>query len=278
MPDTEEQDRLSTLLDHLNTGRPLPEVSGESAELLQLAERLRASGIKARPPEPVLADAVRKASDGMAEAGSSRRNSWLYSGVLGAAAVLMLFFGIHGFPSIEDTAANNPLPVNHPVPSAASAVPAAAPPESPRSAAPAPPPPTPESAAAEVRAQPATPSPSPQSTPPAPGTPVSAFVPLVLPGRTPDSVFIDPAGNYIRQTFDSGKPQELILIQRKSPPPEKAPRSSPKQSAERDSTANTAKAAFAANRFVLALPGQEVTLQGRQSMQELGEIAGKLTP
>lgn len=103
-----------------------------------------------------------------------------------------------------------------------------------------------------------------------------ATVAFRLPGRTPDSVVSDSATGFIRQSFDTGTPRELILTQRSNFRAEsnKTPQSG--QSILQEFDKGKSDIALPLNKVVVIVNAQEVTLEGRQSIKELTELAQTL--
>ena len=311
-------EELSIALDQLNCGQTVESEDQEINDLLEVATLLRNANLPVQPPEHLLTASVNQAAAGLAAHKTSRRSPWLYSGLLGAAAALLVFVGIHGFPSIQDAVHQTTPPLQSTPNSApASVIKQTTPteksepqsivvtaPELPtpaphRAAAPdkqgtAPPPgvtPTPSPAA---NRQPVQPSPEPRaelaalppatrSTPAAnpslksalaPSSPAEKAMPenpaslpiLHLPGRTPDSITKDIVNGSIRQIFNSGTPQELIITQSRLPQMEK--------DTARKYSVGTANL----NKLVVTINDQEVTLEGRQTSEELAALAKLLKP
>ena len=312
-------EELSAALDRLNSGQTTQSNDQEISELLEVAALLRNSDLPAKPPAHILSASVEQATAGLNAQPKRRRMPWIYSGLLGAAAALLVFFGLHGTPEIQDIAQQtmpasvpqtNPSEKTAPAnttsssdaKSDAKSEPSVAPTEKPRSgplqakpAAPnapaAPPaatpsitppaakPPAPlQPVPAEARAERAAPSLKSAIPPVAPKEKVTAdsLVPLKLPGRSPDSITQDSAGS-IRQVFNAGTPQELIINQRKLPTGQKNAAVQSEQAATRD-TKNYSVGPPGSNKLTVAINGQEVTLEGRQSLEELAELAKTLKP
>ena len=103
-----------------------------------------------------------------------------------------------------------------------------------------------------------------------------SLVPLKLSGRSPDSITQDSADS-IRQVFNTGTPQELVISQRKLPTGQKNAAVQSEQAATRD-TKNYSVGPPGPNKLTVTINGQEVTLEGRQSLEELAELAKKLSP
>jgi hypothetical protein len=323
-------EELSAALDQLNCGKIAETNDQEVKDLLEVAVLLRSAGLPVQPPEHLLAASVERAAAGLTAHKTSRRNPWLYSGLLGAAAALLVFVGIHGFPSIQEAVrqttpppqsapasppvstikeapvVENPLQPPTAVPSPSSPTP------SPRLAAapdkqvtanspgvtPSPPPaanrqpvPSPPEARAESAALPPStrtapaaipwlkstlpPSPPAEKSTPTPLTSLPAFQ---LPGRTPDSITKDVASGSVRQVFNAGTPQELVITQRRLPQMEKDAALQSKSQAAPEAARKYSTGSNNLNKVVVTINGQEVTLEGRQTVDELTELAKLLQP
>ena len=312
-------EELSVALDQLNSGQTTQSNDQEISDLLEVAALLRNSDLPAKPPAHILSASVEQATAGLHAQTKRRRMPWVYSGLLGAAAALLVFFGLHGTPEIQDiaqqtmpaavpqanpsekTAPTNttsssdaksdaksaapvapmekprsgPLQAKPAAPNAPAAPPAATPSITPPAAKPpAPVQPVP----AEARAERAAPSLKSAIPPVAPQEKATAdrLVPLKLPGRTPDTITQDSADN-IRQVFNTGTPQELVISQRKLPTGQKNAAVHSEQAATRD-TKNYSVGPPGPNKLTVTINGQEVTLEGRQSLEELAELAKTLKP
>ena len=299
-------DELSKSLDKINAGQTPHVADGEIDELLEVATLLHKAALPVRPPEHILSATVQSAADGLAAQKKSRHNAWLYSGVLGAAAAaLLIFVGINGFPSMQEVAPIvTPTPQNTPVSSNASArldvnptTPVAplkaektaateSNAESSKSVS------TPSSDTASKPATPsapasATPSPAPSSLPrQAPASAVQLMKAALPPkamavrlaGRTPDSIIKDSSAGTIRQVFDGGTPRELIITQRIKPLAENDAAASSGQQVLRETAKGKSEALTSLNKVVVVINGQEVTLEGRQTIAELTELSKTLSP
>ena len=312
-------EELSAALDRLNSGQTTQSNDQEISELLEIAALLRNSDLPAKPPAHILSASVEQATAGLNAQPKRRRMPWVYSGLLGAAAALLVFFGLHGTPEIQDIAQqtmpasvpqtnpsektapanttsssdaksdaksessvaptekprSGPLQAKPAAPNAPAAPPAATPSITPPAAKPpAPVQPVP----AEARAERAAPSLKSAIPPVAPKEKATAdsLVPLKLPGRSPDSITQDSADS-IRQVFNTGTPQELVISQRKLPTGQKNAAVQSEQAATRD-TKNYSVGPPGPNKLTVTINGQEVTLEGRQSLEELAELAKKLSP
>ena len=303
-------EELSAALDRLNSGQTSQSNDQEISELLEVAALLRNSDLPAKPPAHILSASVEQATAGLNAQPKRRRIPWVYSGLLGAAAALLVFFGLHGTPEIQDIAQQTmPASVPQANPSektaptnttsssdaksdAKSAAPVApmekprsgplqdkpAAPNAPAATPPAKPPAPVQPVPAEARAERAAPSLKSAIPPAVPKEKATAdsLVPLKLPGRTPDSVTQDSADS-IRQVFNAGTPQELIISQRKLPTGQKNAAVQSEQAATRDTKSYSA-GQVGPNKLTVAINGQEVTLEGRQSLEELAELAKTLKP
>ena len=312
-------EELSVALDRLNSGQTTQSNDQEISDLLEVAALLRNSDLPAKPPAHILSASVEQATSGLHAQTKRRRMPWVYSGLLGAAAALLVFFGLHGTPEIQDiaqqtmpaavpqanpsekTAPTNttsssdaksdaksaapvapmekprsgPLQAKPAAPNAPAAPPAATPSITPPAAKPpAPVQPVPAEARAE-RAAPSMKSAIPPAAPKEKAT-ADSLVPLKLPGRSPDSITQDSADS-IRQVFNTGTPQELVISQRKLPTGQKNAAVQSEQAATRD-TKNYSVGPPGPNKLTVTINGQEVTLEGRQSLEELAELAKTLKP
>ena len=312
-------EELSVALDRLNSGQTTQSNDQEISDLLEVAALLRNSDLPAKPPAHILSASVEQATAGLHAQTKRRRMPWVYSGLLGAAAALLVFFGLHGTPEIQDIAQqtmpatvpqanpsekaaptnttsssdakadtiiaapvapmekprSGPLQAKPAAPNAPAAPPAATPSITPPAAKPpAPVQPVPAEARAE-RAAPSMKSAIPPAAPKEKAT-ADSLVPLKLPGRSPDSITQDSADS-IRQVFNTGTPQELVISQRKLPTGQKNAAVQSEQAATRD-TKNYSVGPPGPNKLTVTINGQEVTLEGRQSLEELAELAKKLSP
>ena len=312
-------EELSVALDRLNSGQTTQSNDQEISDLLEVAALLRNSDLPAKPPAHILSASVEQATAGLHAQTKRRRMPWVYSGLLGAAAALLVFFGLHGTPEIQDIAQqtmpaavpqanpsekaaptnttsssdaksdaksaapvapmekprSGPLQAKPAAPNAPAAPPAATPSITPPAAKPpAPVQPVPAEARAE-RAAPSMKSAIPPAAPKEKAT-ADSLVPLKLPGRSPDSITQDSADS-IRQVFNTGTPQELVISQRKLPTGQKNAAVHSEQAATRD-TKNYSVGPPGPNKLTVTINGQEVTLEGRQSLEELAELAKTLKP
>ena len=312
-------EELSVALDQLNCGQITESNEQEVKDLLEVAVLLRNASLPVQPPEHLLAASVERAAAGLATQKTSRRNPWLYSGLLGAAAALLVFVGIHGLPSIQEAVQQTtPPPQSAPASPPVSVVkqaPAAEKIEQPPTAVPAPSSPTPagrpatspdkQSVAGSPGVTPASPPaatrqpvptspveraelaaspslksalpPSPPAEKSAPTTPASLPA-LQLAGRTPDSITKDVASGSVRQVFNAGTPQELVITQRRIPQMEKDGALHSKSQAAPETTRKYSAVPSSLNKLVVTINGQEVTLEGRQTVEELAELAKLLQP
>ena len=293
---TNKIDLLSESIDKLNSGQTPHPADTETADLLEVAALLQKSELSAQPPEHILSATVQSAVDGLAKQSSRRRNSWMYSGILGAAAAFLLFIGIHGFPDIQEVApivspppqtASSPVTPEKPTLRSAAPPPAIAnpPADSPPTAKPEVPAPKPApapSAAPKIAAPaqpehtPASPQPRLYKSAPAPAAKpalASQLAAVVLPGRSPESVSFDRDAGILRQVFARGTSQELTITQRGSASTEPLTTDHNKSVGQTGIYAEKADKALPFNKLVILWNGQQITLEGPQSVQELTTIA-----
>ena len=289
---TNKIDLLSESIDKLNSGQTPQVEDTETADLLEVAALLQKSGLPTQPPEHILAATVHSAVDGLAQQSSRRRNSWMYSGILGAAAAFLLFIGIHGFPDIQEIS-----PIVSPPPQTASApvTPEVPPPTVTNPAAEPPPAAKPEvpasqpahaPASAPKVAAPAQPEHAPSSSQPRlyKSVPAPAAKPavssqlaaLVLPGRSPESISHDREAGILKQHFSRGTPQELTITQRGPASTESLTTDHGKSAGQAEAYAAKADKAMSFNKLVIIWNGQQITLEGPQPLLELTAIAEQI--
>jgi hypothetical protein len=277
---TKQYDNLSHAIDQLNAGQKADPCDAETAELLAVAKMLRQAELPVALPDSVLAPAQEKAAAGLAAGHSRHRKTWLYSGALSAAAALLFFFGLHGFSPevmlapVAPTTTNSPsVPDEATIVTQAQAVTPTAPPIPANTASAEPPTPTPSKPAATPSAS-AMSSASPRIANTAP-----ALVALHLPGRTPDSSVVDSSTGALRQVYESGTPTEIVITQRIATSNDAVPPNIKSQKLTmREAVRAQPEAAPAINKVTVTIAGQEVTLEGRQSRQELLDLAKTLVP
>ena len=293
------------LLDELNAGRTPACTDSETAELLAVAEWAKGADLPVRPPQHILDETVNRALAGLEAGQPKRTGSWWYSSALGTAAAALLVIGLQMLPSWKEQVPVMPAPVvaekpaDTPQSSAVSEQLPAPTPLTPTETAPAikqnapAPPPTPP--AASQASAPETPTPAPakektrlaeevprtsqakaayiaeEAKPPAP---VPALTPLKLPGKTPDLVVIDRTKGLLRQIYDKGTPQEIIIVQMLRPTDTAAAPAklhSPSVSKAMTVVADTTV-------VQVTIGDQEITVEGRRSRQELLQLAESLSP
>lgn len=308
----DELEQLSLLLDEINAGRNPQCDHAETSELLRVAELLRQDVGVIHPPQHILDQTVDRALVGI-EAGKKNRPKrlWWYSGAFSTAAAVLLVIGLNLLPSWQNQkSALLPPPATQeqPAPSAQLAPPSLPPTPNTKSSSDYIVPKTADTVQLPVIPAPSpiqTPAPAPQKEPamaslPSKSEPVTSssaasvtedirpkryaksinvmdetsaalskstapeIIPLVLPGNSPDQVIFDKEQGILRQVFFAGTPQEFTVVQRQKtafPPADKA-------------------ATIKINSLTiiqLTIAGQDVTLEGHQSPQELRKLAEALT-
>jgi hypothetical protein len=300
-------EKLSAAIDQLNAGQPSVTTDQETAELLAVTALLRNSALPVKPPEHILSATVERAAAGLATHKKPSRNPWLYSGLLGAAAALLVFFGLHGTPEIQEIAQQT-MPAAVPQATPTENTTPVAPTEKPRSGPPQAKPASPDATSAPPVAAP---SAAPSVTPPAakPAAPVqpvptearaeraatslkSTIPPVMpkekatagdltalkLPGRTADSITQDSTSGSIRQVFSAGTPQELVITQRKLPAGQKDAAVQSEQAATPEMARKYSIGPTTLKKVVITINDQEITLEGRQTVEELSALAKRLKP
>jgi hypothetical protein len=298
---TDKLDLLNDSIDQLNAGHNPRVDDPETADLLEVATLLRESGLPVTPPDHVLTATRQAAADGLAASRLRRRMTWMYSGLAGAAAALLIFVGLHGFTPVQEVASTVALP-STPLPTPAgksadagspSSLPASAAPQPKTTAIPSQSPTPAESPASPTQPPPATkstPAAAPRQSVPASqarlykAAPVSSdrqvapsrITTLIWPGRVPDSVTSDPVTGVIRQVFAVGTTQEVVITQRKTPVDESAPAANSEQSAGGTKSAEKKAAVRPHNKLVEFWNGQQITVEGPQPLADLAAILQQL--
>jgi hypothetical protein len=299
-------EELSAALDRLNSGQTTQSDDQELSELLEVAALLRNSELPVNPPTHILSATVEQATAGLHSQPKRRRMPWVYSGLLGAAAALLVFFGMHGTPEIQEIAQQT-MPTAVPQATPSEKTTPVAPTEKPRSGPPQAKPASPDATSAPPAAAPsAPPAAAPATTPPVPSQPVPAEVraeraatslksavppvmpkekttagdltALKLPGRTADSITQDSTSGSIRQVFSTGTPQELVITQRKLPAGQKDAAVQSAQAATLEMDRKSSIGTTTLNKVVITINDQEITLEGRQTVEELSALAKRLKP
>ena len=283
---TQKTDELSHALDELNAGRQPQESSKETSELLAVAALLKNAGFPAQPPEHIHEATLQSADAGL-KAKKSNRTAWMYSGFVGAAASLLIFFSISGLPHWPEQVQPPPAPAPQ-----KTSLPASFEQKTPPQETPTPPSaPSPAPATSENKELPAVPpstalpppvaaesSSSARSAQSAPIAISATPVLLRLPGRSPDSVITEENTGIIRQVYHKGTPLEIIITQRTIPKTDSSVAAQPRMNMTRESGKNVPSAQDAINRVTVIISGQEVTLEGRKTRQELLDMAATLAP
>ena len=291
-------EKLSAAIDQLNVGQPPVTTDQETAELLAVAALLRNSALPVTPPEHILSATVERAAAGLAAPKKPSRNPWLYSGLLGAAAALLVFFGLHGTPEIQEIAQQT-MPAAVPQATPTEKTTPVAPTEKPRSGPPQAKPASPDATSAPPAAAPAAKPAAPVQPVPAEAraeraaTSLKSAMPpampkekatagdltaLKLPGHTADSITQDSTSGSIRQVFSTGTPQELVITQRKLPAGQKDAAVQSEQAATPEMARKYSIGPTTVNKVVITINDQEITLEGRQTVEELSALAKRLKP
>lgn len=311
---TAEAEELSRLLDELNAGRQPGSNHQETTALLAVAALIKETG--PYPPQHILDETVAQASAGLPVRKPKRFSAWLYSGALGTAAAVLLVISLNLLPSGSPQAPAMPPSVTEPeatgvAPEApqkqqapfVARTPASEQPKVADSGQPKPPAlaeqapagvtpgktgTAPQNRAAD-QAQPpmlakraaVNPDQAPKAVE-APSSVKATDNPSVrsserrnatvfsLPGQNADTIVTDKDGGTVRQVFHSGTPQELIITQRAA--------SAGSARAKKAASAEDTPVKSGVNKITATIHGQEVTVEGRQTSEELQEIAETLEP
>jgi outer membrane biosynthesis protein TonB len=308
-----ETEELSRLLDEMNCRQQPRSENPETMELLAVAELLKKTGLPANPPQQIINQTVNQIIAATDNRKTKHRSAWLYSGVLGTAAAVLLVIGLNIstlWSPQEPTAALPPLSsplLQEPAPE----IPAKSQPQEPP-ASEAPAKTTPQTGAASPTAPAEKPAvtekaaPAPSQSPAAIGkseppiamralvtqdqppaekqqAPISSkkssisLTQLFLPDKKPDTVITDNENGTIRQIYAVGTPQEFTITQQ-------ALTAGDKNAVSKDSSVSVAKTdktsekADNHNKVTIRLYDQEITIEGPQPKQELLDLVQSLVP
>jgi len=281
----EQAELLSTAIDALNRG----EMQAESQEnglqeLLLIAKLVKDVALPpASPPQAVLANIVNQTANTIVQK-KKRRFARGFTGLLGAAAAILLFVFSQTMPPVSPRQELAKMP--QPAPNAEPQSPAID--KSPADVA------KDEILASDavqqatshesepIRQPPAVvQSPAIESAPPLPPVPAaSGDTMLVLAERKADMVTIDSVSKVIRQVYNQGAPDEIIVTQ--APKRPDALRTAPSPSKPRAKRTMT----FAnesgltppdRNRVTVNVGNSEVTIEGAATEEELLKLVQTLT-
>lgn len=281
-------EELSEIIDALNRGERLPRVSAENRDLAEVAGLLS----KAGPPPAVVEKLSATLAAEMANR-QKRRKLWFFSGTAGTVAASLLVLALNLPP--EPVAPQPPLSVppagsiviqTIPEPGTGSGKEAAPPPATgkpqPGETAKAPDQASAASGQTAVGAQPkqaASEDEAPKMAALArrvetkkSGAPEGRPALLVLPGKNADSVTGDMAAGTVRLVYDQGKEGEVTITERSANQPATA-------QADRQEAAATLKAGGEKpklNSVTVTISGVEITVEGKQTKEELMAIARSL--
>ena len=115
---TPEEEVLSRFLDELNAGKTPEGDTGDVKELLEVAALIRQADLPAEPPRHLVEETVAQFLSERPQAQQRPSRTWLYSGLLGAAASVLLVVGLRltpvtappTFSAIEPSAARTQAP------------------------------------------------------------------------------------------------------------------------------------------------------------------------
>jgi len=312
-------DELSRLLDELNAGGQSESTDKETADLLAVAALIKKTNLPPpAPPQHILDETVDLILNQVPANSRKRPINWLYSGALGTAASILLVIGLNTMPwwpkevpptpIAEKVAEDQTLSQNTIVPSQSpittqhirlagipsetntntntntSSSPSAVQPDPSKSQSPA------ETRAASTPVLQNQPSEVPaksiekQSSVPAPKVSVPApnIIPFSLPGRVPDIVISDSKDGTLRQVYDKGTSQEIIITQSTQPEQFKSSSFLRKSSAiaeerQEKSAVLDAAASKPLNKVTMIINNEEVTVEGYLSAEELLKLGESLS-
>lgn len=281
-------EELSEIIDAINHGERIPHVSAENQELAEIAGLLRKAG-----PPPAVIEKLSATLAAEMNTKQKRRKVWFLSGTAGTVAASLLVLALNLSPQ-QPVAPQVPLPI----PPAGSIVIQSIPEPAQRGGDEETPPPTGSvpktkeiakapAVVADVPKQVAAEDSTKQGNeePEAPKmatfarkaetkseTPAKRAAVFVLPGKKPDSVTGDKATGTVRIVYGMGKDEEITVTER----PENqavAPQ------AERQKSVATLKNVdekSQINKVTITAGGVEITVEGKQTKEELMKIAQSL--
>jgi hypothetical protein len=311
---TKEMEELSRLLDQMNSGQYPEGDDEETAGLLEVAGLLKKAGAPICPPQHVLDQTLEQVLAHLPSSRPNRFRTWMYSGALGTVASILLIISLNLIPAWpwrvpsatppttsselgnttqENSGDKQPLIVSTPsehrdqaytlskvAPTAGENAPVSkeAPPLT--TAIVSPPPPkeelTPSNSDRHALYAPTvseSKSVSKSLSPDEPKRLSSALSTLSLPGQVPDSMIIDQESGTIRQVFHKGTPKEIIVTQLFFTKDIRTTKSlTPTM------TDMVQESPGAVNTVKVFIFDQEVTIEGRQTKQDLLKLAESLTP
>ncbi len=302
----DDTENLSRLLDEINLGRQPKTTDPETAELLEVATLIKSSSTPVKPPQHLIDQTVMLAMESLPKNKVKRYNKWLYSGALSTAAAILLIIGLHTIPSWQTETLTIPSQVSPDISNVPASLPTQSVPSEPtqnksgntsleRSI----PTETKKNAPTSESKSPPAPSSLPiyqaplinketittaKSSPVAEiakvqSTAPAAIEPLILAGRSPDSIVSDTQKGIVRQIYAKDTPQQIIITQQIPSPPSLSDAKvaeSNRMHLEK-SILTLEKANKNPNKITIFIQNQEVTLESDLSTEELTKLAESLS-
>jgi len=315
----DDTENLSRLLDEINLGQQPKTTDPETIELLEVATLIKAASTPVKPPQHLIDQTVMLAMESLPPNKVKRYNKWLYSGALSTAAAILLIIGLHTIPSWQTETLTVPSQVSPEISSVPASLPTQSVPSEPtqnKSANTSLEPTTTTTTTTEAKKTAPT---YESKSPPAPSslpiyqvpliselaqlklttensagdsTPIestknaptyksksTAIEPLILAGRSPDSIVSDTQKGTVRQIYAKDTPQQIIITQQIPSPPSLSDAKvaeSTRMYLEK-SVPPLEKATKTLNKITVIIQNQKVTLESNLSTEELTKLAESLS-
>ncbi|WP_188399385.1 hypothetical protein [Sporomusa sp. GT1] len=278
----QQAEALSAAIDALNRGELPDRPAAGVEELVDIAKAVKDAGLPAdAPPQAVLDNIVRQASNTLVREKQKKRQSWRWAGAAGAAVAVLVAAMLQFMPPVTP---ERELAKAPPAPAAEQPQPPAVVP-SPQVAALPPaiiePPPAVTTSPASGHADAAAPAELVTLVEPESPVPAAADTMLALADLTADAVTIDAASKTIRQIYRQGTADEIIVTQAPKQQSMAAP-PRPPQTKMRTAALLPGESTHAAskppdkNKVTVIVNDLEVTLEGAATEEELLSLAERL--
>lgn len=280
----QQAEALSAAIDALNRGELPDRPAAGVAELVGIAKAVKDAGLPAdAPPQAVLDNIVRQASNTLVREKQKKRQPWRWAGAASAAAAVLVAAMLQFMPPVTP---ERELAKAPPAPAAEQPQPPAAVP-SPQVAALPPaivepsPAVTTSPGHADAAADSAAPAELVTLVEPESPVPAAADTMLALADLTADAVTIDAASKTIRQIYHQGTADEIIVTQAPKQQSMAAP-PRPPQTKMRTAALPPGESTYAAskppdkNKVTVIVNDLEVTLEGAATEEELLSLAERL--
>ena len=286
----QQAEALSAAIDALNRGELPDRPAAGVEELVGIAQIVKDAGLLADvPPQAVLDNIVRQASNTLVREKQKKRQSWRWAGAAGAAVAVLVAAMLQFMPPVtpeRELAKAPPAPepaIELPQPPAVVPSPqvAALPPATSEPPPVATVPPASRQPAADAAVDSAAPAELVTLVEPQSPAPTAADTMLALADLTADAVTIDAASKTIRQIYRQGMADEIIVTQAPKQQSMAAP-PRPPQTKMRTAALLPGESTRAANKppdknkVTVIIDDLEVTLEGAATEAELLSLAERL--